>query len=162
LQRLQKATIQQQIALNLAKLYIMPQHTDNRNFETEMVFAATRSSGPGGQNVNKVSTKIELRFSIEQSTLLSPDEKNLIRQKLANLINNKDELLIVCQTERSQFKNKEKAIERFYTLINKALTIPKDRRLTKPTLASKAERLSSKRINAQKKTNRRWNNSNME
>lgn len=123
--------------------------------KAELQFSASRSSGPGGQNVNKVSTKIELRFKISDCQILTEEEKNLLFSKLKNAINNKGELIIVSQTERSQLKNKETAIERFFTLLEQALTKPKKRTKTKPTLASKAERLASKKLNSQKKSFRR-------
>jgi ribosome-associated protein len=117
-----------------------------RNFESEFVFAASRSGGPGGQNVNKVNTKVELRFNICATSLLSVSEKELIFQKLKNKINSENELIIVSQTERSQLMNKQVVTERFYELVSKALTIPKKRRSTKPTLTSKVKRLEGKRI----------------
>jgi len=123
--------------------------------EAELQFSASRSSGPGGQNVNKVSTKIELRFNISECQHLTEDDKNLLFSKLKNAINNKGELIIVSQSERSQLKNKEAAIERFFKLLEQALTKPKKRTKTKPTLASKAERLASKKLNSQKKSFRR-------
>jgi len=113
--------------------------------EKELIFSATRSSGPGGQNVNKVSSRVELRFRIDESKGLTPDEKSRIREKLRNRINMEGELIIVCQAERSQLKNKEKAIEKFYSMIEKSLIIIPPRFSTKPTIASKLERLESKK-----------------
>jgi len=118
----------------------------DRNFQEEFVFQATRSSGPGGQNVNKVSSKVELRFNIEASACLTDDEKSVILAKLANKINKLGELVIVAQTDRSQLKNKEKAAEKFYLLIEKALTPRKKRLKTGPTRASVERRLESKRV----------------
>jgi len=124
-------------------------------FERELVFTTSRSSGPGGQHVNKVSTKVELRFHIPNSVLLNDEEKDVLLLKLKNKINSKGELIIVSQDERSQFKNKEKAIEKFYELLQKALTPPKKRKPTKPTQASKEKRLEKKRIIADKKEKRK-------
>ncbi len=129
-----------------------------RDFTAEFHFAASRSGGPGGQNVNKVNTKVELRFVVSDSILLSDQEKQLIREKLANKINLEGELIIVSQTERSQLKNKVQAIERFYQLIAFALTPRKKRKPTRPTRASKERRLDSKRKQAEKKSNRRFLN----
>ncbi len=127
----------------------------NRDFQDEFVFQASRSGGPGGQNVNKVSTKIELRFNIANSALLNDDEKAIIADKLINKINNLGELILVSQSERSQLKNKEKVIEKFYMLIVRVLTPRKKRLKTKPTKASVEKRLESKRVQAKIKTFRR-------
>lgn len=127
----------------------------DRDFSGEMQFSASRSSGAGGQNVNKVNTKVELRFKVMESQLLTESEKQIITEKLANQINQEGELLLVSQTERSQLKNKEEAILRFYALLTKALTPRKKRRLTKPTRASKEKRLEHKRNQSEKKANRK-------
>lgn len=117
----------------------------NRNLEKEMTFATSRSSGPGGQNVNKVNTKVELRFHVENSNLLSEEEKEKITSKLANRINSDGELMVVSQSERSQLKNKEEAVERFYELLAKALKPVKNRKATRPTKASIEERIKAKK-----------------
>ena len=124
-------------------------------FERELVFTSSRSSGPGGQHVNKVSTKVELRFHIPNSGLLNDEEKDILLIKLKNKINSEGELIIVSQDERSQLKNKEKTIEKFYELLQKALTPPKKRKPTKPTQASKEKRLEKKRIITDKKEKRK-------
>ena len=128
---------------------------NERDFSGEMHFSASRSSGPGGQNVNKVNTKVELRFHVASSLLLSDEEKILILEKLAKKINSEGELILVSQTERSQIKNKEKVIEKFYSLLIRALTPRKKRKPTKPSLASKEERLEEKRKLSEKKERRR-------
>lgn len=110
----------------------------------ELLFSASRSSGPGGQNVNKVSSRIELRFKLSESAFLTDDEKKRLLEKLKNRINSDGELIIVCQTERSQLRNKEKALERFYNLLEKSLELKPPRIPTKPSKASKIERLDSK------------------
>ncbi len=122
-----------------------------RGFEEELIFSASRSSGAGGQNVNKVNTKVELRFNVEDSQLLTPEEKELISAKLAAQISNDGFLIIVSQTERSQLKNKETAISKFYNLLAKALTRRKKRKPTSPTKISKEKRLEGKRKNSEKK-----------
>ena len=118
----------------------------DRDFINEFVFQASRSSGPGGQNVNKVSSKVELRFNLWGSVLLDEQEKAIVAEKLANKINKEGELVLVAQTDRSQLKNKEKVIEKFYHLLEKALMSPKKRYKTKPTKASVEKRLESKRV----------------
>jgi ribosome-associated protein len=122
-----------------------PDELKQRNFENEFVYSASRSGGPGGQNVNKVSTKVELRFSLLLSLAFSEKEKELLFRKLRNKINKEGELLIVSQSERTQLLNKTAATEKFYILISKALTIPKYRRATKPTFTSKLKRLEEKK-----------------
>ncbi len=126
-----------------------------RDFTPELHFSASRSSGPGGQHVNKVSTKMELRFHVALSVLLSEEEKMLIMEKLASRINIAGELVLVSQTERSQLQNKEKVTEKFYTLIARALTPRKKRRPTRPSMASKEERLDLKRQQSEKKERRK-------
>lgn len=127
----------------------------DRDFQGEFIFQASRSGGPGGQNVNKVSTKVELRFHIANSAMLNEEEKAMIAVKLVNKINKLGELVLVAQTDRSQLKNKEKVIEKFYLLIIKALTPRKKRHKTKPTKASVEKRLESKRVQATIKANRK-------
>jgi len=122
-----------------------------KQLETEMVLSATRSSGPGGQNVNKVNTQVELRFSVKNSNLLSDDEKDRIFLKLKNKINSEGELILSSQTARTQLDNKENVIEKFYELIEKALTIQKKRLKSRPTAASRLKRLESKKSQALKK-----------
>jgi len=122
-----------------------PEELIKRNLENEFVFSASRSGGPGGQNVNKVSTKVELRFNISVSTAFSEQEKEILFRKLKNKINKEGELLIVSQSERSQLLNKQVATEKFYILISKALTIPKSRRATRPTFSSRLKRLEEKK-----------------
>jgi ribosome-associated protein len=130
-------------------------HFSERDFSTEFVFQAVRSSGPGGQNVNKVSSKVELRFNVKTSQLLSDEEKLIVAEKLNNKMNKLDELVLVAQTDRSQLKNKEKVIGKFYALLEKALTPPKKRHKTRPSKASIERRLESKRVVSTIKANRK-------
>ena len=117
----------------------------------EFVFSASRSSGPGGQNVNKVNTRVELRFNVKASEVFSELEKYRIKEKLANRINVAGELVLASETERTQLGNKEKVSDKCFTLIEKALTRRKKRIKTKPTLSSKRKRLKNKKIKGTKK-----------
>ena len=122
-----------------------PEKLKQRNFESEFIFSTSRSGGPGGQNVNKVNTKVELRFNVLTTLLLSDPEKELIFIKLKNRINNENELILVSQVERSQLMNKNAVTEKFYELISKALTLAAKRKATRPTLTSKFKRLDEKK-----------------
>ena len=125
-----------------------------RDFMPELVFSASRSSVPGGQNVNKVSTKMELRFHVIGSALLSAEEKEMIMEKLGSRINKDGELLLVAQSGRTQLTNKEIVIEKFYSLLTRALTLRKKRKPTRPSKAAREKRLEDKRILSQKKEQR--------
>jgi ribosome-associated protein len=125
---------------------VTPEEIKIRIPEGEFIFSTSRSGGPGGQNVNKVNTKVELRFNVRESDSLSAEEKNKIERKVKKRINSCGELLIVSQSERTQLSNKRKALERFYELLASALTEKKKRKKTMPTAASKAKRLEKKKI----------------
>ncbi|WP_405564493.1 alternative ribosome rescue aminoacyl-tRNA hydrolase ArfB [Polaribacter sp. Asnod6-C07] len=102
----------------------------------ELNFKAIRSSGAGGQHVNKTSSKIELTFDLENSLSLSEDEKTLLKTKLASKLTKENLLILFCEETRSQHKNKELAIKRFLQLIKTNLVKPKKRRPTKPSRSS--------------------------
>ena len=121
----------------------------------EFKFSASRSGGPGGQNVNKVSTKVELRFALFQSSVLSDSEKRTINFKLARKINSEGEIILVSSVERSQWRNKESVINKFFMLVENALTPVKKRVKTKPTKASKLIRIEGKKLLSEKKKMRK-------
>jgi ribosome-associated protein len=126
-----------------------------RDFGPELLLTASRSSGPGGQHVNKVSTKVELRFDIPGSIQLLPEEKSILLAKLGKRVNKEGILVLVSEDERSQLKNRKKVIERFYELLGKALKPVKKRRKTRPTAASVENRLTKKRMVSEKKVRRK-------
>src|SRR6056297_886395 len=112
---------------------------------SEVTFSASRGGGPGGQNVNKVSTKVELRFDVNDSETLTETQKQRILSKLKNRITTDGELVLTSSVERTQWRNKEKVTQKFFELVEQALTPPKKRIKTKPTKASKAKRLENKK-----------------
>lgn len=116
------------------------------DLSAEFIFQASRSSGPGGQNVNKVNSKIELRFNILNSLLLTEEQKQILQSKLANKINTEGFLVVVSQRDRSQIANKEDVIRKTYEILAKALKPVKHRKSTKPTRSSIEKRLNEKRI----------------
>ncbi|MBC7475073.1 MAG: aminoacyl-tRNA hydrolase [Candidatus Sericytochromatia bacterium] len=130
----------------------------DRDFLKEIFFHTSRSGGPGGQNVNKVSSKAELRFHVESSELLSDYEKELLKEKAANKINSEGYLQIVCQTERSQLFNKQQCIRNFYQLLEKSFAKKKARKPTKPSFSAINKRIDSKKKEASKKVSRSNNN----
>lgn len=135
---------------------MLPEQLIIRNITSEIVFKTSRSSGPGGQNVNKVNSKVELRFNIQNSMILKDKEKLVLIDKLGYKLNAEGYLIIVSQEHRSQLQNKEAATKRFLTLLSAALTPVKKRRATKPTKASIERRLEKKKRHSTKKADRRY------
>ncbi len=121
----------------------------------ELTFKAVRSSGSGGQHVNKVSSKIELFFSVNDSLTLDEAQKSTLQKKLQNRLTKEGVLILQCGTSRSQHKNKDIVIQRFLKLIKDALVEEKQRIPTKIPRAVIRKRLKSKRYNSEKKTNRK-------
>ncbi|MDP4222271.1 MAG: alternative ribosome rescue aminoacyl-tRNA hydrolase ArfB [Bacteroidota bacterium] len=115
-----------------------------RKLDSEFLFRATRSSGPGGQNVNKVSTKIKVVFDVRNSSVLSDSEKELVISGLKRRINSAGELIVTSQSVRTQLGNKSNATERMLALIARALTALAERVPTVPTNQSRIERLEEK------------------
>ncbi len=126
-----------------------------REFTKELVFTASRSSGPGGQSVNKVNTQIQLRFNIATSDLLSEKEKTTLLFKLRNQLTKNGDLIITAQTERSQIQNKKQTLVKFYALLDNLLKMNKVRLTTHPPKKVKARRLEKKRRQSEKKSMRR-------
>lgn len=120
----------------------------------ELNFKAVRSSGPGGQHVNKVATKVELFFDLQNSKSLTENEKEHISLKLASKITKNGILLLQCDESRSQHKNKALVIKRFLKTITEALKVTKRRKKTKPSRSAIEKRLKNKKKAAQKKANR--------
>jgi ribosome-associated protein len=111
----------------------------------QLIFSASRSSGPGGQNVNKVSSRVEVRFCVVDSPFLNDIEKAKILSRLTGRINASGELFVTSQSERTQLMNRRKAEEKLFKLLSTALTDKPVRRATRPTIASKAVRLGDKK-----------------
>ncbi|WP_299533398.1 alternative ribosome rescue aminoacyl-tRNA hydrolase ArfB [Ulvibacterium sp.] len=120
----------------------------------ELRFKAIRSSGAGGQHVNKVSTKIELTFDLMRSAAFMDSEKERLLHKLKSRLTNNGLLLLHCDATRSQHKNKELVIHRFLDIMASALKVPKKRKRTKPSQAAKEKRLKTKKMTSQKKASR--------
>jgi len=117
----------------------------------EFEFKSSRSSGPGGQNVNKVNSKIELNFDVAHSLLLSEKHKELILTKLKTKIHGEGILSVTSQSKRSALMNKRECVNKFYSMIHNALKPVKKRILTHPTRSSRKVRLKNKKINGQQK-----------
>jgi len=125
------------------------------DLKPEIIFETSRSSGPGGQHVNKTETRVTLRFNVPQSNLLNDEQKALIAEKLSSHMTSDGDLLVSSQETRSQLRNKEICLERFYALLTFAFRRKPKRIATKPSKAAKQKRLDGKKILSQKKQNRR-------
>jgi ribosome-associated protein len=123
--------------------------------DDELEFSFVRSSGPGGQHVNKVSTKVRLRFSVTNSKILEDEQKTRLLTKLKSKLTTDSELIVDYDASRSQTRNKKEVTKVFYTLLNRALTKSKPRRPSTPSAAAVAERRKLKQKNAEKKTFRK-------
>jgi ribosome-associated protein len=128
----------------------------NQDFSSDLIYKASRSSGAGGQNVNKVSTKVELSFDVMNSSLLNEDEKAVLLEKAFSKINSEGILKLTSQTERTQLGNKEVVTEKFYKLLQKIFTKKKKRIPTKVSKVTKEKRLDEKKLQSKKKDDRNF------
>jgi ribosome-associated protein len=128
---------------------------ENEKIISELSFKAVRSSGAGGQNVNKVSSKVVLTFDVQHSQALTEEEKLLVETKLSSRLTTDSVLILNCDEDRSQFRNKELVIKRFLELIKNALLIPKERKATKIPKSVIRKRIKDKKNVSEVKKNRR-------
>lgn len=117
----------------------------------ELHFSASRSSGPGGQNVNKVNSRVTLRFNVRASAILSEEEKSVLLHKLATRITEDGDLMLTSQDKRSQLQNKEAVMLKLDVLLRKAFEKKKARKATKPSKGAIQERIRKKKKHAEKK-----------
>jgi ribosome-associated protein len=122
--------------------------------DEEISFATSRSGGPGGQNVNKLETRVTIRFDVGASAVLSEEQKARLRERLATRITKDGVLHVTSQRHRSQVANKDAALERFAELVGEALREEVPRRKTRPSRAAKARRLDEKRRRSGRKRDR--------
>jgi len=124
------------------------------DLSSELTYRAVRGSGPGGQHVNKTSTRVELRWSLWESASFSESEKQRLAAKLRARLTTDGELILADHSSRSQHRNRDAVTKRFYALLAEAFRREKPRKKTKPTNASKRRRLESKRRRSQVKSGR--------
>lgn len=128
---------------------------DSEKIISEVTFKAVRSSGPGGQNVNKVSSKVVLSFDLLASKSITEEEKTVLSEKLKTKLTSESILILTCDEDRSQLKNKEIVTKRFLKLIQNALVIPKKRKPTKIPRSVIEKRIKEKRNTSELKQNRK-------
>lgn len=122
-----------------------------KDLEKELAFITSRSSGPGGQNVNKVNTKVTLKFDVMASEALDEEQKDLMLKKLATRLTKDGVLMLTAQDKRSQVQNKEAVLTKLDHLLTKIFTPRKARKATKPGKAAKDKRIKEKKQRSEKK-----------
>ncbi|WP_294315877.1 alternative ribosome rescue aminoacyl-tRNA hydrolase ArfB [uncultured Chryseobacterium sp.] len=127
-----------------------------KDFTRELSFKTSRSSGAGGQNVNKVETSVTVLWNVAESGFFNDYQKDVIQTKLKNRINADGLLFLTVSESRTQLANKNKAIEKILDLVDHALIIPKKRWATKPSKNQKQKRLDTKKKLSEKKENRKF------
>ncbi len=123
----------------------------SKDLISEFAFTTSRSSGPGGQNVNKVNSKVTLKFDVIHSLILTDDQKEQIRKKVGTQLTKEGALVISAQEKRSQLQNKEEVLTKLDRLFTKIFTIKKARKATQPSKAARQERIKAKKQRSEKK-----------
>ena len=124
----------------------------------ELQFRASRAGGPGGQHVNTSSTRVELLWDLTHSTVVSDEQRGRLLTKLAARLDAAGMVRVVASDRRSQSQNRDAAAERLAVLVRQALVVPRKRRPTRPTRASREQRLADKRKRGEQKRDRRRDN----
>lgn len=126
-----------------------------RVFPHEIELSYARSGGPGGQHVNKTSSKVLLRWNLETSGALSEEQRDRVREKLATRLTAAGELLVTSEKHRDQSRNVDDAVAKFVTVLREALRVPRKRKATRPTRGSQRRRIEGKRKRGDLKRSRR-------
>ena len=132
-----------------------PKSIAQRDFLPEFQFQTSRSSGPGGQNVNKLETRVTLRFNLQNSNVLNEEEKEHLTKKWEKQLTNEGEMLFNSEEHRTQIRNKDEVVAKFRKAIELAFTKPKPRKKTKPSKGAIQARLTTKKKNSDKKASRK-------
>lgn len=128
---------------------------NHQSLNQELQFQTARSGGPGGQHVNKVNSKVLLRFNVPQSSVLDEEEKAVLLEKLSHKLDQEGNIVLQSQESRSQIRNKEIVVRKFYDLFREAFQKRKIRKVTRPGKAAKERRLKDKKALAAKKQDRK-------